>query len=78
MASPLIPNTSPSFHRPELGQIAKDDNNADWEYWNRVGRFAVQFASATVDPAWTAEQRVAYLRSVYNETESWLRAEPTP
>ncbi len=63
-------------YKPDPTYVAKqvaEKTDADWDYWKQVIPSAVEFATATVDPSASIEDKQAYLRSTLDTIEQWLR-----
>lgn len=72
--SPLIPQGGKFTPDPTYqAQVAKDDNNADYEYWKSVVPHAVDFSKACVTPTDTQEVQQAKLRATLETLTKWMR-----
>lgn len=82
MATPLIPSrSSPTGFTPIGDQLARDEANADWQYWpDAVIKHAGPIVSATIATRTNVSDAdaVSLTNAVCNALETYLRTEPTP
>ena len=81
VGSPLIPNKSgqTGVFKPDptyQAKIAREQSDADWNYWQQALPHAVEFAKAAIRTEMTDAEKQAVLLATLTTMEAWLRQEP--